>query len=101
MTKGRCEIHQHFTPNPWQPFYETSQWRRMSARVRREEGKCRRCGGTEGLEVDHIRALSDGGPRLDRANLQVLCRRCHETKTHADRARRHTEGRPYLTPGLT
>jgi 5-methylcytosine-specific restriction endonuclease McrA len=52
----------------------------------------------ENLEVDHRVSLSDGGPRLDRANLQVLCRDCHEHKTHEDRHKREREGRRYLTP---
>jgi 5-methylcytosine-specific restriction enzyme A len=97
-TGGRCSVHLHHTPNPWQPFYETSQWRKMSAKVRAEERACRGCGATENLEVDHRVSLSDGGPRLDRANLQVLCRSCHEHKTHLDRHKREREGRRYLTP---
>jgi len=101
LTKGgRCEIHLHFTPNPWQPFYDTVQWRRMRDVVRREERACQACGATTNLEVDHIVALSDGGGRLDRANLRVLCRDCHEHKTHEDRQSRRVEGRPYLTPHL-
>lgn len=106
---GRCPDHQRHTANPWQPFYESAQWRRMSARVRAEDRSCRctgecgghhaaPCGSTRQLEVDHRVALSDGGPRLERANLRLLCRRCHEGKTHRDRLRRQREGRPYLTP---
>lgn len=106
---GRCAEHQRHTANPWQPFYESPQWRRMSARVRAEDGSCRctgecgrghpkPCASTRQLEVDHRVALSDGGPRLDRANLRLLCRTCHEGKTHRDRLRRQREGRPYVTP---
>lgn len=30
--------------------------------------------------VDHIVPISEGGERLDEANLQALCRRCHARK---------------------
>ena len=39
-------------------------------------------------EVDHIVPLREGGPRLDRRNLQALCRKCHRRKTARERAGR-------------
>lgn len=98
-TRGSlCEDHKYRSANPWQPFYMTKEWKRLSGLVKAQERACRRCGGTVDLEVDHITALADGGERLDRANLQVLCRDCHARKTALDVRKRRTEGRRYLTP---
>ena len=59
-----------------------------AARLRgliREAGyvRCAHCGRrlpAGAVEVDHIRPLSDGGQDV-RANVQILCRSCHRTKT--------------------
>jgi 5-methylcytosine-specific restriction endonuclease McrA len=42
---------------------------------------CRRRFRVAALEVDHIVEIARGGPPLDPANLQTLCRGCHATKT--------------------
>lgn len=47
----------------------------------RANHRCQRCGGTRGLEVDHVAPVCDGGP--DWSNLQVLCHTCHGHK-HAE-----------------
>ncbi|MEN8653760.1 HNH endonuclease signature motif containing protein [Streptomyces sp. 21So2-11] len=50
-------------------------------------GYCTKCGGTlpaDALEVDHIKALSNGG-KDEIANIQLLCRHCHLSKTNDDR----------------
>lgn len=39
---------------------------------------------TPATEVDHIVPLRQGGARLDRSNLQSLCRPCHAQKTRSD-----------------
>jgi 5-methylcytosine-specific restriction endonuclease McrA len=44
-----------------------------------EAGKCRVCGSTGYLEVDHVVPVSRGGGR-ERSNLQVLCRGCNGKK---------------------
>ena len=54
--------------------------RRLSPEVRaavidRDGGRCRLC-GAEGTEIDHIESSSP-----DLANLQLLCRACHRSKT--------------------
>ena len=36
---------------------------------------------TLAAEVDHITPLARGGERLNPANLQALCRSCHQAKT--------------------
>ena len=50
---------------------------------------CRRRFRVRALEVDHIVEIARGGPPLDPANLQTLCRDCHREKTRTFlRARR-------------
>lgn len=41
------------------------------------EGRCR----VVATEVDHRMPLRAGGQRLDEANLQAVCRECHQHKT--------------------
>ena len=48
---------------------------------------CFTCGSDEQLEVDHSRALMNGGSN-DRDNLETLCRDCHSIKTGMDRSLR-------------
>lgn len=58
--------------------------RRTNHKLRKEvladEPRCRLCGATENLEVDHIRPVCMGGTE-DRANLQTICRRDHLSKS--------------------
>lgn len=65
--------------------YNTRQWRRLRASVLRAEPLCREClrAGrlTEADQVDHIKAIKDGGAVWDRNNLQSLCSSCHSRKT--------------------
>jgi 5-methylcytosine-specific restriction endonuclease McrA len=42
---------------------------------------CRRRHRVRDLEVDHIWEIALGGPSLDYANLQTMCRSCHRAKT--------------------
>lgn len=41
--------------------------------------RCRRCGTTDDLTIDHIMPVSRGGTN-ERSNLQTLCRRCNCSK---------------------
>jgi 5-methylcytosine-specific restriction protein A len=56
-------------PKDWQ--------RRRQAVIRRDGGRCRRCGAPGARDVDHIRPGDDHSL----TNLQLLCRRCHGTKS--------------------
>ena len=52
--------------------------------LRRDRFTCRWCGrrGRKAeMEVDHVFEIALGGPSLDYANLQTLCRPCHRRKT--------------------
>lgn len=52
--------------------------------VKRRDGhKCVVCGSTVKLEVDHIRALMNGGSN-NKSNLATLCDDCHTIKTRLD-----------------
>jgi 5-methylcytosine-specific restriction endonuclease McrA len=50
---------------------------------RRDGDRCVICGSTRQLEVDHKRALMNGGDNSD-ANLATLCDDCHTDKTRMD-----------------
>jgi HNH endonuclease len=45
----------------------------------RDGARCRRCGSTRQLEIDHIIPVSRGGSSEEH-NLQTLCRRCNRRK---------------------
>lgn len=53
-------------------------WRRDQI-FDRDNYKCRMCGGTEALSVDHIKARSQGGTD-EAANLRLLCGPCHSRR---------------------
>ena len=64
--------------------------------VRKAETSCRKCGGTETLQVDHIVPLFAGGNN-DKTNLQVLCHHCHQIKTQEDFTAYQNVGRTACT----
>jgi 5-methylcytosine-specific restriction protein A len=50
----------------------------------RDQFTCVRCGERDGLEVDHVVPIAQGGTwTLD--NAQTLCRHCHAEKTAQER----------------
>lgn len=62
-----------------------SAWMKIRARIlRRDNGICQEClrNGrvTKAAQVDHITSLHLGGDDND-ANLQSLCKDCHDVKT--------------------
>ena len=66
-------------------FYESREWRNMSRQIRARDGwLCTACKPrTVGAElVHHIKPLSEGGARMDPANLTSLCSKCH-SQIHA------------------
>ena len=46
----------------------------------RDQHKCRKCGATDNLEIDHIVPLVRGGSN-DLNNIQILCMHCNRTKS--------------------
>lgn len=71
-------------------FYSSPEWIALRDRVRREAGgRCQVPGCTNrGGIVDHIAEIRDGGARLDRSNLMLVCHEHHGRKTHREWARR-------------
>ena len=57
----------------------TRRWRKLRAFVlRRDGGRCQRCGGKEKLEAHHIIPRTAGG--LDApSNCRTLCLTCHDS----------------------
>lgn len=45
----------------------------------RNGARCKKCGSTENLSLDHITPISKGG-NYDERNLQILCRSCNSQK---------------------
>lgn len=68
-------------------FYQSSQWRKLSARVRvRDLYTCQVCGKVQGVNesyvVDHIvKRRIDEAKAMDSSNLWLLCRQCHNKKS--------------------
>lgn len=83
---GRCKDHQ--LRKPWSNISirnrnRPTDWKSRRAYVLRRDRKCRKCGSTDDLEVDHRLPVAFGGT-WDYANLWVLCKSCHKRKTFRD-----------------
>jgi 5-methylcytosine-specific restriction protein A len=97
VPSGRCAVHQTARYRKVERTRGTAKergydkdWRRVRDDVLRDEPCCRLCAPAVSLavEVDHVKPLAQGGARLDRRNLQPLCRPCHQKKTGIENARR-------------
>lgn len=62
--------------------------KRRAALLERDGHRCRHCGATDGLEVDHIVEREDGGTDND-DNLQILCKPCNLRKRNEARQARN------------
>lgn len=69
---------------PWRKWYNTTRWRRLRwAALVADAFTCRMCGRVEGdsaqLVADHLRPhRGDEALFFDPANLQCLCKPCHD-----------------------
>jgi 5-methylcytosine-specific restriction endonuclease McrA len=62
--------------------YDTS-WNRLRVTYLRCHPGCAVCGATDGVDVDHKMSIRERPDlRLEWSNLQTLCRRRHNQKTH-------------------
>ncbi len=70
-------------------FYTSPQWRALVKQIKEDRGSyCQICGSTNRVIGDHIKEIKDGGAPLDPANIQLLCIRHHNEKTHREKQRR-------------
>jgi 5-methylcytosine-specific restriction endonuclease McrA len=61
-------------------------WKQIKNSIYERDGvQCRCCGSSRRLTVDHIIPLTWGGTN-SLANLQLLCKLCHNKKTRRERA---------------
>ena len=71
------------------PFYLSPEWRAMMREIKVERGAfCVTCGSGKRIIGDHVREIKDGGDKLDKRNVQLLCHACHQRKTARERAKR-------------
>jgi 5-methylcytosine-specific restriction enzyme A len=74
-----------------QSFYSSKAWIQTALYMRSTQPLCARCLVTKGKrvamkDVDHIVPIKvDWSRRLDKSNLQCLCRSCHIIKTNEDK----------------
>lgn len=65
-------------------IYNTARWQRIRALKLRECPLCEYCPSDRrktATEVDHAKAIEDGGAPFDMANLRSSCKSCHSQKT--------------------
>lgn len=66
---------------PRDPFYNSRVWK-FTRRVKLTANPyCESCKVRLATDVDHIKALTDGGDRTAPGNLRSLCHECHSRKT--------------------
>lgn len=64
-------------------FYNSADWRRLSARYLQDRGyRCEECGAiaTQVHHKDPIQQASGWDRRLDYTNLELVCTQCHNIK---------------------
>jgi len=69
-----------------------ADWRELRAQHLIDHPNCVVC-GDPGEEVDHKMPISQGGARLDPANLQTMCKTHHSVKTGRHDRGARAEGR--------
>jgi len=74
------EVNSEWIQQPYRPHEFSAATRRTL--IKAFDGHCQVCGMSEGLQIDHIIPIDEGGTE-DINNGAVLCRRCHEIKSAA------------------
>ena len=65
-------------------FYSTAAWQKIAKA--QLAPMCQGCDSAPATVVDHIVPITNGGQKRERANLQSLCRVCHQEKTNREKA---------------
>lgn len=81
---GRCEPclrrYRQLRPQPFKAFYQSREWRELSARVLSEEPTCA-C-GRPSQHADHLQSIAKARHlALSRSNVSGKCASCHARKT--------------------
>lgn len=84
---GRNDSAERRRAKTTDPFYLSPEWRKYTRWWLSQHPLCASC-KRPGRIVDHIKPISEGGERLDPANTQTMCSRCHNQKTGRERADR-------------
>ncbi len=70
-------------------FYQSGEWRSLIKMIKQVRGnRCQKCGSSNRVIGDHKVERKDGGADLDERNIELLCIRCHNTKTASARKAR-------------
>ena len=76
-------------------FYSTNNWKRIRDAQLARAPVCQGCENAAATRpaLDHIIPIKQGGAKRERAQLQSLCRPCHNAKTGAEKA-----GKQWIPP---
>ncbi|MBW8815581.1 MAG: HNH endonuclease [Caulobacterales bacterium] len=89
-TEGHSKVNE-----PWRGWYKLARWQRLRIRVFvRENYTCQLCSRVTGRPIaDHVRPHR-GDPALfwSEANVQTLCKPCHDGEKQAAERRAHPGG---------
>ena len=78
-TGKECLVDSHYLTH-----LEGFPWSVQRAILEADGHKCRKCGATENLKVDHIVPIDHGGQSTFE-NGQTLCHECHRRKSHCEK----------------
>jgi 5-methylcytosine-specific restriction protein A len=96
--RERWKAYEAVRPERDRAIYRSEAWRKVRLFVLGTEPLCRECRAagrvTPATEVDHIRAVKEGGAPFDVENLQPLCLACHSRKTMQENIQAGKMARP-------
>lgn len=76
-------------------FYSSARWRGFRKWYLRRSPLCVAANCTApATDVDHIKAIADGGAKFDAKNCQSLCHSCHSIKTQSEQTAGRSAGAP-------
>ena len=92
VSKGRCAAHAKQVDREYKSHspksrevYSLPMWRGIRRELLAAHPWCQTPGcNNMATQVDHIVRMEEGGDPWNRSNLQVLCMRCHSSKTMSE-----------------
>ena len=82
-TRGvdEAEVAHTIRKMSYRDFLQTSYWKAVSRRVKRQAGgKCEICGGGDQLKAHHVSYANHGWEHRHLEDLICLCKKCHEKR---------------------